>query len=176
LGRFVVLLKGVNVGGRHRVPMADLRDLLTELGCSEVSTLLQSGNAVVTFDEDADALRDVVDEAGTARFGFPLRSVVRSAKELRAVVAAAPLADVATDGSKLLVVFLSASPATDAPPLPASGPDVWVVHLGRELHLWSPGGALDAQQLVTFVERRWKVLATSRNWNTVERLAELLDA
>ncbi len=174
--RYVVLLKGVNVGGRNKVPMTDLRTLLVGLGFTAVATLLQSGNAVLTSTiEDPNVVATVIDEAGSARYGFAIRSVVRTADELRAVFELDPLRHIATDGSKLLVLFLSRFPGNNAEPLPIVEGRTQPVVASREVYLWSPDGALDAQQLVTFIERRWRVLATSRNWNTVSRLAAMLE-
>lgn len=176
--RFVVLLRGINVGRAKRVAMADLRALLSDVGYTDVRTLLQSGNAVVLGD-DADPAGQAtrIEAAITVRLGMDVRCVVRTGDELRAVVEGHPLAEVATDGSKMMALFLSATP--DPRLLAAHDPvalDPDHVRLGdRVVYQWCPHGVLRAPAVGTFVERNLAVSVTGRNWNTVTKLAALLD-
>ncbi|MGC0418971.1 uncharacterized protein (DUF1697 family) [Embleya sp. AB8] len=173
--KYVALLRGINVGGHRKVPMADLRRVLAELGYTEVRTLLQSGNAVF---EAAD--RPTVDlvaeiEAGlAAEFGFAVDVMVRTGAELRAVVAANPLE--VRDPAKLAVAFLRAVP----------DPAVWAgldpqsyapeeLRVGeRELYLYFPDG-LGRARLTPILARRLGDGATVRNWNTVHKLLALVE-
>ena len=91
--RFVALLRGINVGGHRKVPMARLREVLGEAGFADVATYLQSGNAVVTApDTDPQAVASHIEQAIAAAFGFDVDVLVRSGAELDAVIAANPFA------------------------------------------------------------------------------------
>lgn len=104
--RFVVLLRGVNVGKAQRVPMAGFRGLLSGLGYTDIVTLLNSGNAVFRATNAAPA-RHAADIAAAlaAELGVDVQVLVKSAKELAAIVAENPIAVGAADRSRFLVAF-----------------------------------------------------------------------
>jgi uncharacterized protein (DUF1697 family) len=178
-GSCVALLRAVNVGGRNRIAMARLRELLEGLGYGDVRTHLQSGNAVFTAAGtrgSAEGVARKIERALVEDLGLAARVLVRSRAELERVVAANPLLDVADDHARLLVTFLS-----DAPPREAVGelapaefePDVFAIG-EREIYVWHPDGARATKLSNAFWERRLGVVATGRNWNTVTRLLELM--
>lgn len=175
--RYVALLKGVNVGRHKLLAMADLRALLADLGFTDVRTHLRSGNAVFSTPEgDAAVLAAEIEHRITASLGMTVACVVRSRDEIDAVVAGNPLADVATDGSKLMAHFLSAAPHPDL--VAAHDPrrlDPGRIALGdRVIYQWCPDGLLAAPPAGTLAERHLGVTVTARNWNTVSKLVELL--
>lgn len=177
--RFVVLLRGINVGRAKRLAMADLRALLTDQGYAGVRTVLQSGNAVVDGPADAPEEHAArVAAAIRARLGLDVVCIVLTAGHLRAVAAAHPFADVAVDGSRMMVHVLSADP--DPVLLAAHDPvalDPRHVRLGdRVIYQWCPDGLLAAPAVGPFVEKRLGVAVTARNWNTVGRLDGLVSA
>lgn len=88
--RYVALLRGINVGGRKPVPMADLRAAFEESGYADVSTYIRSGNVLFSSDRPRTELEDHVEEVLERRFGIPLVVVVRSHRQMRAVVETAP--------------------------------------------------------------------------------------
>src|SRR3954454_2877015 len=109
--RYVALLRGINVGGNKKVAMADLRALLSGLGYTNVRTHLQSGNAVLTSpSRDPQQLAGKIENRIQNRLGMTVRCLVRNRAEFRAVTDGNPLADVATDGSRMLALFLSEAP------------------------------------------------------------------
>lgn len=178
MARHVALLKGINVGAHKQVAMADLRALLGELGLTDVRTHLRSGNAVFRSPEtDAGALESVIERAIAEQLGMSVAVLVRSAEELRRVVAGNPLTGVATDGAKLMAWFLSSAPAAEK--LAEHDPralDPRHVALGdRVIYQWCPDGVLAAPPVSARAERHLGVTVTGRNWNTVIRLAQLLD-
>ena len=173
--RYVALLRGINVGRNKRVAMADLRELLAGLGYTGVRTHLQSGNAVFTAPRGAHAAR--IEAAIADQLDLDVRCLIRTGPELRAVIDGHPLADVATDGSRMMALFLSATPdpaLTAAHDPLALDPDR--ARLGDGvIYQWCPDGVLKAPPVGTTAEKQWKVSVTGRNWNTVTKLAELLD-
>jgi uncharacterized protein (DUF1697 family) len=88
--RYVALLRGINVGGKNLVPMADLRDAFVDAGFDDVSTYIASGNVLFTSDRPAATLEIEIEAALEQRLGRDLVVVVRSQRQLRAVVDKAP--------------------------------------------------------------------------------------
>jgi uncharacterized protein (DUF1697 family) len=168
----VALLRGINLGSTRRVAMADLRAWLTALGYTEVRTLLQSGNAVFRTDKRPATVREEVAAAIAEGAGFAVDVVLRTAPELRAVVAADPLGAVAQDPKRYVVSFLDG---------PATWPDVdpaafepELVHLAeREAYFWLPGGFQKSKIMAAYPAGPG-VVATVRNWNTVTKLVDMV--
>jgi uncharacterized protein (DUF1697 family) len=172
--RYVALLRGVNVGGRQMVPMADLRALLTDLGFDDVATLLQSGNAVFSATGQTEAkLVRTLDKQVQETFGQPVRCVVRTASQLDAVVAHDPFQKMATDPARYTVTFLSAKPASSfAFTDDEIAPEKLTVK-GREVYAWCPNGLQKAKVNKVLTEKRLGAVPTTRNWNTVVKLRDL---
>jgi uncharacterized protein (DUF1697 family) len=174
LARFVVLLRGVNVGAAKRVPMAAWRAQLEQLGYADVATLLNSGNAVFSAPRGS-ATRHAAQIAATLRaeLGVDVPVIVKTANELDAIVAANPLPD-AADPSRLLVVF-----APDAAALAALAPIGALVaapeqfELGRHAaYLHCPQGILESRAGEALLGRAGRGV-TTRNWATTLKLQAL---
>jgi uncharacterized protein (DUF1697 family) len=171
--RYVALLRGINVGKAHQLPMTRLKELLTERGHEDVRTHLRSGNVVLSSPLGEKELAENLRTAIEAEFGFAVPVVVRTGAQIAAVVAGDPFATVATDPARYLVAFLPDAPEpdrVDALPRPDSGE--FLVR-GRELYLWLPDG-ISGTALASW---KWDDLlgrpGTARNWRTVTKLAEL---
>lgn len=174
--RCVALLRGVNVGGRQRVPMADLRALLAGLGAVEVRTLLNSGNAVFGAAAGAPA-RSAAKIEGAIRqqLGLDVPVIVKSAQQFAAIVDGNALASAVVDPSRLLVVFAPDAPAIESLSVLTLllAPDERFHLTGHAAYLLCSAGILQskaAQALLGKVGR----LCTTRNWGTVHKLAGLL--
>ncbi len=176
--RQVALLRGINVGGHRKVPMARLRELLGELGYEDVRTYVQSGNVALTGpDQSSDALQATLARQLEEAFGFDVAVLARTRDELAAIIAHNPLGELATDPARHHVLFLSAAPAAErlaAIEAEAFAPDV-LVHRAREIYLWTPDGIRDSKLAQRLTDRRLGVTVTARNWRTVERLLTLAD-
>lgn len=173
---YVLLLRGINLGARRRVAMADLRDLLEGLGYDDVRTHLQSGNAVVrTSTRSADAVKKAVEKGLADDLGLEVGVVVRTGSQLAKVVDGDPFDGVADDGARYLVTFLDSAPPKSwlkDVDLASYEPEQ-VVAKGREVYLWLPKG-VHASKLARLVgDKKLGGTATSRNWNVVRKLAEL---
>lgn len=177
--RYGALLRGINVGGSRKVPMAALRDVLTGLGHRDVATYLQSGNAVFTDTGGADettlaaSLVDAIHET----FGFPVECLVRDAAHLRAVVDECPFPVADLQGKQLHVTYYSATVAPErfaGIDRKAFLPEEF--RLGdRVLYLYAPDGIGRSKLAETLSRPRTTkgLVATTRNWNTVVKMAEL---
>jgi uncharacterized protein (DUF1697 family) len=171
----VALLRGINVGAHKRIAMADLRKLLSELGYGDVRTLLQSGNVVLTADAKPDDLARKLELEISGCFGVKTPVVVRSRKEIAAVVSRDPLRDVVDRDKLYQVSFLSAKPDPTAMREIAAidiAPERFV-HVGREIYAWHPDGIHSSPLAKLLSDKRLGVTATARNWNTTVKLLEL---
>ncbi|HEY5483726.1 MAG TPA: DUF1697 domain-containing protein [Propionibacteriaceae bacterium] len=174
----VALLRGVNVGRANRVAMADLRALLTDLGCTDVRTLLNSGNAVfVAPAEMVPAyIADRIREALAARLSVRASVIVVGAVDLAVAIAQNPLLDLASDPARLLVAFL-AEPH-DRSRLTAMAEQDWAPEsfaVGEHVaYLWCPGG-IAGSRLSRALGQALGDSATARNWTTVIKLRALAE-
>ncbi len=173
--RYAALLRGINVGGRKKVPMAALRAMLADLGYADVVTHLQSGNAAFTSPQRPQALARAIAERIAGELGMDVKVLIRTGGELADVIARSPLPGGPPSPSRYFVAFLSAAPPqaeADALTSMTFDPDqIWIS--GAEAFLWCPDGVAETRLSNNFLEKRLKVTATSRNWNTVLKLAEL---
>jgi uncharacterized protein (DUF1697 family) len=156
--------------------MAHLRELLLDLGYEDVRTHLQSGNAVFTAgDLPPDVSAQAIEGQLARSLGLGVRVLVRTAADLARVVHANPLPAAVAEPSRFLVTFLSAAP--DPALLGELDPADFEPELfgfgERELYVWCPKGVRTLKLSYAFLERRFGVVATARNWRTVTRLLEL---
>jgi uncharacterized protein (DUF1697 family) len=178
MSRHIALLRGVNVGGRKAVKMAALRQCLTELGCTDVQTLLQSGNVVFGGGRrTGSALERWLEDAVAAQLGLQTDICVRSAAEWDALISVNPFPDEAKrDPARLLAVCLKSTPApraVDALRAAISGPER-LEGVGRELYIVYPAGIGQSRLTTALIDSKLGVRGTARNWNTVVKLGALV--
>ena len=171
----VVLLRGINVSGHNRLPMADLREIAASIGLAEPETYVQSGNLVVSTDLDEVEIAERLQAAITDRFGLDAPVVSRSADEFAAVANSHPFESLGLDDRFLQVAFLDRVPDADVSELIDTAdyePDRLEAR-GRELYLAYPNGSGRSKLNHSLLERKLGVTVTTRNWKTVGRLAEI---
>jgi uncharacterized protein (DUF1697 family) len=176
MARYVALLRGINVGGNKKVPMAQLRKLLEGLGFTDVATLLQSGNAVFTSKEkNPKKLAGQIEAALATEFGFEVAVIVRTRDELAAAIKANPLSGAEEAPSRFVVMFLSDLP--DQKRLKEIDPAAYLPDefrvAGREIYARFAQGIGDSKLATVLGGSRLGVTPTARNWNTVLKLLEL---
>ena len=172
MARLVALLRGINLGAKRRVPMADLRALMGELGYEDVRTVLQSGNVLFTGAKGGAQAK--LKSAIADRFGFEVDVVLRTVAELEAVVAHDPFGDAADDLKRYFVVFLSGKPdAGRLAEIEAEdwSPDAFRAH-GSELYAWCPDGMQGSRLMKALGKPGIAATATFRNMSTVKKLLE----
>lgn len=177
MARFVVLLRGVNVGGGRRVPMADFRDLLAGLGHEGVRTLLNSGNAVFDSPRRSAARHaDEIAKALRARLGLDVPTVVKSAAEFAAAVDDCPFDDVPAEahGRLLLAFGPDAASLKALAPLAdlAVAPERFVVG-AHAAYLHCPAGILDSAVGAALLGKAGRGV-TTRNRATAGKLADMV--
>ena len=171
---YVALLRGVNVAGQRKVPMAQLRTTLSGLGLGNVRTYLQSGNAVFTGQSASPSVvARMVEGAIVAEFGFVVDVVVLTKPELAKVAMTHPFAAADDDPTHLFASFLLSVPdpvLVAAFDVSAFLPEQAVV-VGQVVFLHYPMGAGVARLSAATLERHLgKVKGTARNWRTVQAL------
>lgn len=174
--RYVALLRGINVGGKNKVPMQTLRELLAGIGGSGVRTHLQSGNAVFTHEEENPLrLAGELERRITEELGLTIACLVRTAADLRRVMEANPFPMEGVNPSRFMVTFLSGPVPLDK--LAAIDPAAYApdeFRAGeREIYGHFPDGVRDSKLAALFTDRRLGLTASTRNWNTVTKLVEL---
>jgi uncharacterized protein (DUF1697 family) len=178
---YAALLRGINVGGAKKVPMAELRTLMEGLGYGDVRTYLQSGNAVFSSGRgDEEALAEELSGAIEKHFGFGVGVLVRDHGYLQAVREACPFPAAELEAKQLHITYFS--DPVDAERFASVEPAAFLpeeFRLGdRVLYLYAPDGLGRSRLAVALAKPGLVkgVLATTRNWNTVVKLEELTGA
>jgi uncharacterized protein (DUF1697 family) len=172
----IAFVRGVNVGGNKKLPMAGLKSLILSLGLEHAQTYLQSGNVMFLTDRrDLPQLAAEIETALASQLSVSARVFLRTADELAAALDANPFSLDGRNPSRLLVTFLS------APPTPAAFASVAALRVegeeielrGRELYAYYGSGLADSKLANSMTERKLGVAATARNWNTANKVLEL---
>ncbi|WP_434993962.1 DUF1697 domain-containing protein [Arthrobacter sp. Ld5] len=171
--RYAIFLRGVNVGG-VTIRMADLRDLLAGLPVQEVATVLASGNATCSSTLEAAQLRDRVEEALRARFGYQARVIVVEHSELAGIAASVPGQDSPATHSYVTLFTGPADRAAFVDEARSLGEDP-VILAGAAIAWFPPKGRSTEVPLAKLLARtRHASNSTTRNINTVEKVLRLL--
>ncbi|MFD3836237.1 DUF1697 domain-containing protein [Streptomyces sp. NPDC058642] len=178
---YAALLRGINVGGSRKVPMAELRTLMEGLGHGSVRSHLQSGQAVFTADHgDEESLAAELTAAIQKHFGFSVDVIVRDHAYLAAIADACPFPAAELEGKQLHVTYFSQP--VDADRFAAIDQAAFLpeeFRLGdRALYLYAPNGLGRSKLAEQFAKPRVNkgLIATTRNWNTVVKLVEMTAA
>lgn len=175
---YVAFLRGINVGGHHKVPMADLRQEMEKLGYRKVTTLLNSGNII--FDapaDDPDHLEKTISGHLEKVFGFPIPTLVRKAKTLEELYNEDPFQKIeVTKDIRLYVSFLKNSPSMDLPLPWASTDHSYRILKVRDKTILSvlDLAVSNTPKAMEALERFFGREITTRNWKTVERVMKKL--
>lgn len=176
--RFVVLLRGVNVGKANRVPMEQFRSLLEELGFTDVRTLLNSGNAVFTATRrSASAHARAIAKTLQVRLGVTVPVIVKAHAEVSSIVSQCPITPPDNHHSRFLIVFSQNDGELQALKVVASlaeSPDRFVIG-ERGAYLYCVRGILESKAANALLGKAGRTV-TTRNWATVLKIKELLDA
>jgi len=170
---YVLLFRGINVGGNKIVRMELLREMLVELGFENVATYIQSGNVVLTSDQSAAEVTKAVEGAFPPAFGFSSQPTIRSLSEWQRVIDGDPFAEVRSDGRQMHAVFLDDQPSEAVvDQLRALAGTEEMVLADGVLYLYTPDG-FGRSKVAEALDKVLKVPLTARNWNTVLKLAEM---
>ncbi len=171
---YVALFRGINVGGKNILPMRELRNILASLGCEDVLTYIQSGNAVFSSAESANTLSGKVRDAVEAQFGFAPQVLLLSVEQFRAIVSANPYPEAEATPKFLHVWFLiDKAGNADIDGMNELKADSERFTLAEQyLYLHAPEG-IGRSRLAANIDRYLGVSTTARNWRTVMKLLDL---
>ncbi|HXB48916.1 MAG TPA: DUF1697 domain-containing protein [Streptosporangiaceae bacterium] len=181
--RYLALLRGINVGGRNKVAMADLRDLATALGLADATTYIQSGNLLFSCAEaDTAELADLLESEIASRMGVRPAVVVLSRDDLKQVIADNPYTG-ETNPKCLHAVFRRdeidpdgiAAVAAAVQRVRDTGSRDDATIIGRTLFLHTPDGFGRSELAVRLSNAKAQAAGTARNWATVTKLMGMLD-
>ena len=178
LDTYIALLRGINVGGKNKLPMQALIGICAEAGCIAVQTYIQSGNVIFqAHSESAEEISLKIAALMTERFGYRAPVVLRTAKQLEEAIRGNPFLEQNLPPETLHVMFLADLPSAEqvASLDPArSAPDAFAVR-GSEIYLHLPNGVKDTKLTNAYFDAKLATVSTSRNWKTVTTLLQLLN-
>ena len=176
MNRFIALLRGINVGGHQKLPMAELKEVLARLGLSNIKTYIQSGNVVFDSEEGSRSLLAAQIQAAIDQsHGFAPSIMLLTAAEIETAIASNPFPEGAQEPKTLHLYFLSR--AAEQPDFPAldqvkkESERYWLAD--QVFYLHAPDG-IGRSKLATKVEKALGVAVTARNWRTVNKIREML--
>ncbi len=177
--RHIALLRGINVGGRNKLKMGKLREMVASFGWQNVKSYLQSGNLVFDCDEeDAGILASKIQSQIKQTYGYEVTVLMRMLADFRQILETNPFVARGEEIAKLYVAFLAEPPSADqldALELPANIADE--ISIGeQELFLFCPNGYARTKLNNNFFERQLKMPATTRNWKTVNKIYQIAAA
>jgi uncharacterized protein (DUF1697 family) len=173
---FVALLGAVNVGGRNKISMADLREIVSGVGHTNVSTYIQSGNVIFTSPQRSTSkIETAIEAAIKGAIALDIVVFVRSANDLRKTIADNPFEQRRLEPTRLVVVFLKQPVRKRTIDVSKYGPEEVLIS-GRELYIHYPNGQGRSKLTSAVLAREIGVPGTARNWNTVGKLLHLAES
>ena len=173
---YIALLKGINVGGHKKVPMADLRELLTKSGFENVKTYIQSGNVILQSSEKRiQKIEEIIKKAILDHFGFEVSVLVKTRQDLQHIFNNSPF----TEEKKQASYFMMLHDIPDENLIKETSEKVYE---GEEyqiindcIYYYSAKGFGQSKFNANYFERKLKTFATARNYNTMVKLLSLLE-
>lgn len=175
---FISILRGINVSGQKKILMSDLKGLYENLGFKDVATYIQSGNVIFKSNEKLPdtGFAKKIEEAIEKKYDFKVPVVIRSEEEMKKTISSNPfLKEKNNDSKRLYVTLLSEIPAKENVESIENidfSPDKFII-IGKEIYLCVPNGYGETKISNNFFEKKLKVKATTRNWNTVNKLSDM---
>lgn len=183
--RYIALLRGINVGGKNIIKMADLKRMFEGMGLRQVQTYIQSGNVLFRSDEEEAALRKRIEHEFEKLFGFSVIFVLRTVAEIEQIISSCPFSEEAIAEAKAkaasetetlyVVLLLQPPPQEGIERLTAyrSKSDEFRIY-GRDVFLLFHHSIRDSKLANNL--HKLDVPMTVRNWKTINKLVELANA
>jgi len=174
MNQYIVLLKGINVGGNKKVPMAELRQLLADIGFEEVQTYIQSGNVILQTEEtNRLILENKISQAILDHFGFEVSVLVKTKEELQRIFDDSPFPEDKKEASHFMMLYNTTEKelVKEASEKTYEGEEYQIIN--DCIYYFYEKGLGQAKFSVNFFERKFKTFATARNYNTMLKLLSL---
>ena len=173
----IAILRGINVGGKCKILMADLKSMCENLGLENVTTYIQSGNLIFNSNQPNYELENSLEKKINGKYGFNVPVIVRTKRELENSLKNNPFLNKGFDIKKLYLTFLKEKPKKEnlEKTLTFSyEPDKFTIS-GKDAFIFCSEKYHTSKLTNNFFEKQLKVIATTRNWKTVLKLSELSD-
>jgi uncharacterized protein (DUF1697 family) len=170
---YIALLRGINVGGHKKIRMADLRSLMYNSGFQDVQTYIQSGNLILSASEDVESISLKISEAIEQKYGWEVPVLVKTTSEIKSILEHCPF----PEDQKLKSYFclLSSTPSTENMEKCRmfQFPGESFIITPQCVYIYSEVAAQKSKISNNFFENHLKVAATTRNYNTLQKLLSL---
>jgi len=174
--RYISVLRGINVGGKRKILMADLKKLYSELGFENCISYIQSGNVIFEYQNVSNSILEAkLEDAILEKYGFEVPVIVRTQNEWEQSALSNPYTD-SYENKCLYLTFLSEIPKIELGEAISElsfEPDRFQI-IDKDVFIYCPGPYHKTKLSNQFFESKLKVKATTRNWNTVLKLLELI--
>ncbi len=176
---YIAFLRGINVGGKRQVKMEDLKKDFESLGFTGVQTLLNSGNVIFSSTEtNSTVLTQKIEEKLAKTFGWEIGVILRTSDQIQDLINSDPFKDISiTPETRLYVTFLSEKPRSNLK-IPHDPPDksFRIIHLtdSEVCSVVLLSTDKNTTDLMKFLEKEFGKKVTTRNWNTIIKIAEVL--
>jgi len=177
MNRKIAILRGINVGGKRKILMADLKSICEKLGLKKVTTYIQSGNLIFESEKSNSELENELEKAISEKYGFDVPVIVRMQKELEHSIKNNPFFGKDADINQLHLTFLKEKPNKvnfDKILNFNCDPDNFKI-IDKDVFIFCTGKYHESKLTNNFFEKQLKVGATTRNWKTVLKLFELIN-
>ena len=174
--KYAALLRGINVGGNKKVPMAELKKILEKSGLKNVKTLLASGNVIFESNSNILQLQTLIPSIIEKEFGFPVPVLLRTYKEIEKIIELNPFKEIkVTSQIRLYVTFLFENPEKKSTASYISKDESFKIILLSDKTVFS---VLDLSisntpEAMNMLEKIYGKNITTRNWNTILKIANL---
>ena len=166
---YIILLRGINVSGKNKILMQDLRDVLISLGFQNVQTYIQSGNVILNSEEKKECITSKIKEAIITEFGFTVPVLIRTVKEWKKALVNNPFYD--KEEKKVAFVFLNQIPKETAIEIKGNTDKFSIVK--DVVYIYCKEGFARTKLTNKIFEKKLNVTATTRNFRTTKKLLEL---
>jgi uncharacterized protein (DUF1697 family) len=175
--QYIAFLRGINIGKAKQVKMGLLKEIFAEIGFTEVKTLLNSGNVVFNSAETNSAkVKETIEQELFKAFGFEIPTIIRTAKQMQSLVATDPFKEIpVTSHTRLYVTFLSSSKKSTLE-IPYITPELTILSANDSeiCSVIEISSSKNTTDLMGLIEKEWGKNVTTRNWNTIQKIANLL--
>ncbi len=175
--KYIAILRGINVGGKRKILMADLKAMFQKMGFTDLSTYIQSGNIIFHSDKNRkpqELSKEIQHEIANT-FGFEVPVIIRTPEQISLAIQSNPFYSSEEDIPHLHLTFLGDSPSTEniiSTESYSFEPDRFVLD-GDSVYVYCEGKYHESKLSNNFFEKKLGVPATTRNWKTVLKLGEL---
>lgn len=167
---YIILLRGINVSGKNKIPMADLRALLNDLNFKNIQTYIQSGNIILESDESKSTVCKKIKDAILQRFDYDVPVIARTISEWKKAIDSYPFS---VENEKIVAfAFLNEVPKETTIEIKKIGEDKYKID-DDVVFLYCPSGFGKTKLTNNSIEKKLKVTATTRNLRTTLKLLEL---